>query len=68
MLAVDSRATGGMYIGSQTMKKIVEINDFLLGMSAAANCLFLYDLTITVIALKERWPEAQLTASTGTGC
>jgi 20S proteasome subunit beta 5 len=32
VLAVDSRATGGQFIGSQTMKKIVEINDFLLGM------------------------------------
>lgn len=31
ILAVDSRATGGSYIGSQTMKKIVEINEFLLG-------------------------------------
>lgn len=31
ILAVDSRATGGAFIGSQTMKKIVEINDFLLG-------------------------------------
>lgn len=31
VLAVDSRATGGSFIGSQTMKKIVEINDFLLG-------------------------------------
>lgn len=32
ILAVDSRATGGQFIGSQTMKKIVEINDFLLGL------------------------------------
>lgn len=31
VLSVDSRATGGEFIGSQTMKKIVEINDFLLG-------------------------------------
>lgn len=31
VLAVDSRATGGQFIGSQTMKKIVEINNFLLG-------------------------------------
>lgn len=34
VLSVDSRATGGEFIGSQTMKKIVEINDFLLG-----NCI-----------------------------
>lgn len=31
ILAVDSRATGGQYIGSQSMKKIVEINQYLLG-------------------------------------
>lgn len=42
VLAVDSRATGGAFIGSQTMKKIVEINDFLLGTLAggAADCVY----------------------------
>ncbi|GJQ66681.1 Prosbeta5 [Trypoxylus dichotomus] len=42
ILAVDSRATGGSFIGSQTMKKIVEINDFLLGTLAggAADCVY----------------------------
>ncbi|KAH8340188.1 hypothetical protein KR067_012703 [Drosophila pandora] len=42
ILAVDSRATGGQYIGSQTMKKIVEINQFLLGTLAggAADCVY----------------------------
>ncbi|XP_030374583.1 proteasome subunit beta type-5 [Scaptodrosophila lebanonensis] len=42
ILAVDSRATGGQYIGSQSMKKIVEINDFLLGTLAggAADCVY----------------------------
>ncbi|PSN54168.1 Proteasome subunit beta type-5 [Blattella germanica] len=42
VLAVDSRATGGSYIGSQTMKKIVEINDYLLGTLAggAADCVY----------------------------
>ena len=40
VLAVDSRATGGSFIGSQTMKKIVEINDFLLG----NNTMYNYDL------------------------
>jgi len=42
VLAVDSRATGGSYIGSGTMKKIVEINDFLLGTMAggAADCVY----------------------------
>ncbi|KAJ4428962.1 hypothetical protein ANN_25958 [Periplaneta americana] len=42
VLAVDSRATGGQFIGSQTMKKIVEINDYLLGTLAggAADCVY----------------------------
>lgn len=42
VLAVDSRATGGQYIGSQCMKKIVEINEFMLGTLAggAADCVY----------------------------
>ncbi|XP_055383821.1 proteasome subunit beta type-5-like [Condylostylus longicornis] len=42
LLAVDSRATGGQFIGSQTMKKIVEINRYLLGTLAggAADCVY----------------------------
>lgn len=42
ILAVDSRATGGQFIGSQTMKKIVEINQYLLGTLAggAADCVY----------------------------
>ncbi|EDX06540.1 proteasome subunit beta type-5 [Drosophila simulans] len=42
LLAVDSRATGGSYIGSQSMKKIVEINQFMLGTLAggAADCVY----------------------------
>lgn len=42
LLAVDSRATGGNFIGSQTMKKIVEINNYLLGTLAggAADCVY----------------------------
>uniref|UniRef100_A0A0K8TNU6 Proteasome subunit beta n=1 Tax=Tabanus bromius TaxID=304241 RepID=A0A0K8TNU6_TABBR len=48
ILAVDSRATGGQYIGSQTMKKIVEINQFLLGTLAggAADCVY-WDRVLT---------------------
>ena len=34
LLAVDSRATGGMYIGSGSVKKIIEINRYLLGTMA----------------------------------
>uniref|UniRef100_A0A224XQ87 Proteasome subunit beta n=1 Tax=Panstrongylus lignarius TaxID=156445 RepID=A0A224XQ87_9HEMI len=42
VLAVDSRSTGGKYIGSQSMKKIVEINKYLLGTMAggAADCVY----------------------------
>jgi len=42
VLSVDSRATGGQFIGSQEMKKIVEINDYLLGTLAggAADCVY----------------------------
>src|SRR5438105_2235942 len=42
IIAVDSRATGGMFIGSQAVKKIIEINDFLLGTMAggAADCTY----------------------------
>jgi len=42
ILAVDSRATGGMYIGSGSVKKIIEINRFLLGTMAggAADCTY----------------------------
>ena len=39
---MDSRATGGMYIGSGSVKKIIEINKFLLGTMAggAADCTY----------------------------
>jgi len=42
LLAVDSRATGGMYIGSGSVRKIIEINKFLLGTMAggAADCTY----------------------------
>lgn len=48
LLAVDSRATGGQFIGSQSMKKIVEINDYLLGTLAggAADCVY-WDRVLT---------------------
>lgn len=40
--AVDSRASMGMFIGSQTVKKVIEINPYLLGTMAggAADCSF----------------------------
>lgn len=42
IIAVDSRATQGSYISSQTVKKVIEINKFLLGTMAggAADCQF----------------------------
>jgi len=42
IIAVDSRATGGMFIGSQEVKKVIEINDMLLGTMAggAADCTY----------------------------
>lgn len=34
LLAVDSRASMGAFISSETVRKIIEINDFLLGTMA----------------------------------
>ena len=42
IVSVDSRSTMGAYIASQTVKKVIEINPFLLGTMAggAADCAF----------------------------
>jgi len=42
IIAVDSRATAGSYIASQSVKKVIEINPYLLGTMAggAADCAF----------------------------
>lgn len=42
IVSVDSRSTQGPYIASQTVKKVIEINPFLLGTMAggAADCAF----------------------------
>ncbi|RXG68685.1 Proteasome subunit beta type-5 [Armadillidium vulgare] len=42
ILAVDSRASSGQYIGSGSVKKIIEINQYLLGTMAggAADCTY----------------------------
>jgi len=42
IIAVDSRSTMGSYIASQTVKKVIEINPYLLGTMAggAADCSF----------------------------
>lgn len=42
VVCADSRATGGQYIGSQSVRKIIPINRFLLGTMAggAADCVY----------------------------
>lgn len=42
LIAVDSRASMGSFIGSQKVRKVIEINDYLLGTMAggAADCSF----------------------------
>ncbi|KAM0678367.1 Proteasome subunit beta type-5 [Binucleata daphniae] len=42
IIAVDSRATAGSYIASQTVQKVIEVNKFLLGTMAggAADCYY----------------------------
>ncbi|CAL4131992.1 unnamed protein product, partial [Meganyctiphanes norvegica] len=42
IMAVDSRATSGQYVGSQNVKKIIEINKYLVGTMAggAADCTY----------------------------
>merc|ERR1719261_1975164 len=42
IIAVDSRASMGTFIGSQTVRKVIEINEYLLGTMAggAADCSF----------------------------
>jgi len=42
VIAVDSRATGGMFIGSNEVKKIIPINKFMVGTMAggAADCVY----------------------------
>lgn len=42
IVSVDSRASQGPYVGSQTVQKVIEINPFLLGTMAggAADCLY----------------------------
>lgn len=47
IVAVDSRATAGSYIASQTVNKVIEINRYLLGTMAggAADCYYWETLT-----------------------
>jgi 20S proteasome subunit beta 5 len=47
VVAVDSRATSGSYIASQTVNKVIEINKYLIGTMAggAADCFYWEKLT-----------------------
>lgn len=47
VIAVDSRATSGSYIASQTVNKVIEINKYLVGTMAggAADCYYWEKLT-----------------------
>ena len=42
LVAVDARATMGPFISSNDVRKVIEINDFILGTMAggAADCMF----------------------------
>ena len=42
LVAVDARATMGAFISSNNVRKVIEINDYLLGTMAggAADCMF----------------------------
>ena len=40
VVAVDSRASAGAYIASQTVKKVIEINPFLLGTMSGFQIIF----------------------------
>jgi len=60
IIAVDSRASMGSYIGSQTVKKIIEINDRLLGTMAggAADCSF-WERKLTILCRMHELREGE---------
>ena len=55
IIAVDARATMGSFIGSNKVKKVIEINDYLLGTMAggAADCFYWETYLATVCRLYE---------------
>ncbi|KAM6421099.1 LOW QUALITY PROTEIN: proteasome subunit beta type-5 [Rhynochetos jubatus] len=68
MVAVDSRATAGSYIASQTVRKVIEINARLLGTMAggAADCAFwerLLARQCRVYELRNKEPSSVAAAS-----
>lgn len=70
IVAVDSRATAGSYIASGTVKKVIEINPYLLGTMAggAADCQYWYVLFLVgVHSAATRASIARIGAGLG-GC
>lgn len=65
IVAVDSRASMGTYISSQTVKKVVEINPYLLGTMAggAADCQFWHRNLGTRIRLHELQNKQKITVA-----
>ena len=55
IIAVDARATMGSFIGSNKVKKVIEINDYLLGTMAggAADCYYWETYLATICRLYE---------------
>jgi len=66
IVAVDSRASMGSFMSSKTVKKVIEINDFLLGTMAggAADCSFwLRKLNMWCIIYELRFGERALVSA-----
>ncbi|XP_030372976.1 proteasome subunit beta type-5-like [Scaptodrosophila lebanonensis] len=63
VLCADSRATAGSYVNSQTVRKIVELNDYMLGTMAgcAADCTYwhrvlTYETRLHELRFRQRLP------------
>jgi hypothetical protein len=64
LLAVDSRATGGMYIGSGSVKKIIEINKVRAQLSLKRTNLLFGQLSFLFVDLCPnawKWEKLGLT-------
>jgi 20S proteasome subunit beta 5 len=65
VVAVDSRATAGSYIASQSVNKVIEINKYLIGTMAggAADCFYWEKLTGLYAKRYELENETRITAA-----
>lgn len=65
IVSVDSRASQGPYVGSQTVQKVIEINKHLLGTMAggAADCLFWQRFLGTQVRIWELRNKTRITVS-----